>query len=224
MSDPAVGGKFSTAYAELHRFVRRPGIESDMRLLTPMEFHASSTELVQILEKGHYGVQLDPESWSRLVTWIDLNAPFHGSWHEIVGAEKAEPLAAPSARNAPPVYGHAGAVPRTPRLPPYSAAPRLCSRHPRLPETSDAAIADWPWSVDEARRRQQSLGTWERTIDVGDGVELSLVRVPGGPLRHGVDRRDVGRTAGNGGRGRASLLDRPLRSHQRAISSVQAGA
>ncbi len=91
--DPRVGGKFSTAYAELHRFVRRPGIESDMHLLAPMEFHADSTELGQILAKGHYGVKLDAESLDRLVTWIDLNAPYHGTWSEIVGPQPVKGVA-----------------------------------------------------------------------------------------------------------------------------------
>ncbi len=93
---PEVGGKFSVAYAELHRFVRRPGIESDIHMLSPMDYHADSTELVQILRKGHYGVQLDAEAWDRIVTWIDLNAPYHGTWTEIVGAA-VKPLAARSA-------------------------------------------------------------------------------------------------------------------------------
>ncbi|HUW61875.1 MAG TPA: SUMF1/EgtB/PvdO family nonheme iron enzyme [Candidatus Bathyarchaeia archaeon] len=86
----ADGGKFSVAYAALHRYVRRPGIESDYHLLTPMEFHASTTELVQILETGHHGVNLDPESWDRINTWIDLNAPFHGTWSEIGGESVAK--------------------------------------------------------------------------------------------------------------------------------------
>lgn len=90
---PEVGGKFSVAYASLHRFVRRPGIESDLHLLAPMEFHASTTELVQLLRKGHYGVSLDREAWDRMITWIDLNTPYHGSWTEIVGPERVKPLA-----------------------------------------------------------------------------------------------------------------------------------
>ena len=42
-------GRFSVSYAELHRYVRRPGLESDYHLLTPMEFHADTTQLVQML-------------------------------------------------------------------------------------------------------------------------------------------------------------------------------
>ncbi len=84
------GGKFSVGYANLHRFVRRPGIESDYHLLTPLEYHADTTELVQLLKKGHYDVKLDAEAWDRLVTWIDLNAPYHGSWGEEIANATAQ--------------------------------------------------------------------------------------------------------------------------------------
>ena len=80
-----MGGRFSVGYAELHRFVRRPGLESDYHLLEPMEFHADTTQLVQLLAKGHYRVKLDAEGWDRLITWIDLNCPYHGTWGEDVG-------------------------------------------------------------------------------------------------------------------------------------------
>ncbi|MCX6923578.1 MAG: SUMF1/EgtB/PvdO family nonheme iron enzyme [Verrucomicrobia bacterium] len=79
------GGKFSIAYANLHRFVRHPGIESDMRVLSPMDVHAESTELVQTLLKGHHNVILAPAEWDAIVTWIDLNTPFHGDWAAIAG-------------------------------------------------------------------------------------------------------------------------------------------
>ena len=92
-ASPDQGGKFSLAYAELQRYVRRPGIESDDHMLTPMEFHADTTELVQTLAKGHYGVSLDAEAWDRLITWIDLNVPFHGSWTEILGETFIKPIA-----------------------------------------------------------------------------------------------------------------------------------
>ncbi len=79
----AGGRYFSVGYYELTRLVRRPGIESDLHLLGPMEYHADTTELVQMLVKGHQNVQLDRESWDRLITWIDLNTPYHGTWAEI---------------------------------------------------------------------------------------------------------------------------------------------
>ena len=70
------------AYAALHPFVRRNGPEGDAHLLTPLEFHAGTSELFQMLEKGHHNVQLDQEAWDRLTTWADLNAPLHATWSE----------------------------------------------------------------------------------------------------------------------------------------------
>ena len=45
-------GKFSVGYAELHRYVRRPGIESDYHLLAPMEFHADTTRAGADAQEG----------------------------------------------------------------------------------------------------------------------------------------------------------------------------
>ncbi len=83
-------GVFDPSYIELRRFVRVGGFESDIRLLAPGEFHADTSELVQMLRKGHYGVELDDEAWDRLTTWIDLNAPCHGTWGETVGVQRTE--------------------------------------------------------------------------------------------------------------------------------------
>ncbi len=77
------GGKFTGSYWELQRFVRRPGIEGDRRMFTPMDYHFSTTELGQLLRKGHHGVQIDAESHERLAAWADLNAPFYGTWGEV---------------------------------------------------------------------------------------------------------------------------------------------
>jgi len=79
------------AHALLHPYVRRNGPEGDYHLLTPLEFHADTSELIQMLRKGHHNVVLDQEAWDRIITWIDLNSPFYGSWTE-AGA-KQETLA-----------------------------------------------------------------------------------------------------------------------------------
>ena len=69
-----------TSYASLNPFLWRPGPESDLNILPPMDYHASVSELIQRLKKGHYDVQLDREAWERLYTWIDLNAAYRGQW------------------------------------------------------------------------------------------------------------------------------------------------
>ncbi|MDP6542785.1 MAG: SUMF1/EgtB/PvdO family nonheme iron enzyme [Phycisphaerae bacterium] len=81
------GMHFSPAYLELFRFARSATLESDLHLLTPYDYHADQTKLVQMLKKGHHGVRLDKEAWDRIITWIDLNTPAHGTWQEVTKPE-----------------------------------------------------------------------------------------------------------------------------------------
>ena len=81
------GAHFPPAYLELFRFARSATLESDLHLLTPYDYHADQTKLVQMLKKGHHGVRLDREGWDRVITWIDLNTPAHGSWKEVTNPE-----------------------------------------------------------------------------------------------------------------------------------------
>ena len=68
------------AYRMLHPYIRRPGPESEEALLPQMDYHASTSPLVQMLEKGHKGVTLTQAEWLKFYEWIDLNAPYHGKW------------------------------------------------------------------------------------------------------------------------------------------------
>ncbi|MGQ9760594.1 MAG: SUMF1/EgtB/PvdO family nonheme iron enzyme [Thermogutta sp.] len=209
-----VGGKFSIAYANLHRHIRRPGIESDMHLLSPMEYHAATTELVQILKKGHYGVQLSAEAWDRLYTWIDLNAPYHGRWSEIVGPETVAPLLARAREmrkrftgmddnweEIPAITVFAGDAPVSPERPEDSEGVELVGYHspdrPGENHQSDspnmtlAQSADWPFSAEEARRRQEKLGDWRRVIELAPGVTLTMVRIPPGQFIMGSEKGNL---------------------------------
>jgi len=161
------GGKFSVSYANLHRHVRRPGIESPMPLQTPMEFHADTTELVQLLLKGHHNVKLDAEAWDRLVTWIDFNAPYHGRWSTIVGpgAAAKEKQRAELRRlyanldenheNLPETPGQD----LTPVIPEKAAPPAPVPFHSRL----------------DAPRNEKTL-----EIQLRDGLTMTMVRIPPG--------------------------------------------
>ena len=74
---PAPG---SVAYWNLHPYVRRNGPEGNYLGLAPTEFAADTSELYQLLKKGHHHVDMPEEDWHRLVTWMDMNAPYLGEW------------------------------------------------------------------------------------------------------------------------------------------------
>ena len=69
---------FNVSYMELRRknLVNVPGAgPADLLAATSWGSHAS--RLVQVLRKGHNDVKLSPEEFDRIVTWIDINAPYY---------------------------------------------------------------------------------------------------------------------------------------------------
>ncbi len=164
------GGKFTASYAELHRHIRRPGIESDMRILSPMDYHFSTTGLGRMLRDGHHGVKLDRESFERVVTWSDLNAPFHGTWGEIVGKDKvARSLA--RANEFRGRYAVSGRVPdyeTIPHLPPFDTKPVISKPAPVANETVVIHV--------------DKTSPESRTLDLGGGIAMDFIKVPGGHL------------------------------------------
>lgn len=49
-------------------------------LTAPDRFGARASKLIKLLDRGHYDVKLSPEEWERIVTWIDANALFYGTF------------------------------------------------------------------------------------------------------------------------------------------------
>lgn len=176
-------GKFTIGYANLQRFVRRSGLESDFHILTPMDFHVNTTELGQMLEKGHHGVTLDAEAWDRLATWIDLNAPFHGSWITIAGEERVN---TPARRRREMLKQYANIDVDMEWLGP-SPPPAATTTPEPEPQRVSAPVsaAGWPFDAEEAKRRQASLGP-PRAIELAKGIELSLAPIPAGEFVMGA--------------------------------------
>jgi formylglycine-generating enzyme required for sulfatase activity len=177
-------GKFSVGYTQLHRFVRRPGAESDYHILEPMEFHADTTELIQLLKKGHYGVELDAEAWDRLITWIDLNCPFHGTRHEElldpgIQRERRRELL----RLYADVEDDPEAVPG-PGTGIYNSGSPLepIIREPcSVTATEIPHVPGWPFDAAQAESRQRAAGkVTRRSVDLGDGEKIDLVLIPAG--------------------------------------------
>jgi len=178
-ADTAKGaGGFAKSYLALHPYVRRPGPESDYHLQVPMEWDVSTSELVQMLQKGHHGVKLDAEAWDRLYTWIDLNVPCHGTWTEHRGniekiAQRRLEMRTKYA-NRPENY----------EVYPTPAPERPAFVKPEpVPERKPFAgkVPGWPFDPAEARKRQEALGLpVEAKVPLADNLALDLVLIPAG--------------------------------------------
>ena len=184
---PAQQGRFrnfTPSYVALHPFVRRPGPESDYHLQRPMEWHAGTSELVQILEKGHYNVKLDREGWDRLITWIDLNVPDHGTWHEHASTtpvmqrrlemrklyanrpEDPEAILPTLFEGSELDRGSVAFVAPAP-LPKRDAKPPV--------------VSGWPFDASEAARRQKAAKLPPTLkLEFSSGAPIELVLVPAG--------------------------------------------
>jgi formylglycine-generating enzyme required for sulfatase activity len=175
----AQGGraKYTPAYDALVRYVRRVGIEDEVNLLTPGEYFAANSELLQLLRKGHYGVQLDRESLERLATWIDLNAPCHGTWQDVFPIPDR-------------MQERRGELARLTGGPDESLPPSSVLA-PRADEPIAAIGSPPPAAVIPAETRDNGppmpqvrgpLNEAKLELDLGDGVRLELTHVPAGTI------------------------------------------
>ncbi|MBN2327070.1 MAG: SUMF1/EgtB/PvdO family nonheme iron enzyme [Candidatus Omnitrophica bacterium] len=169
--------KYSPAYDALLPYVRRVGIEDDVTMLIPGEYHADTSELVQMLQQGHKGVVLDPESWDRIVAWIDLNAPCHGTWGDVypvpdgVGRRR---------RELQKQYGGPAAdFERIPDLP-VPLTGRTALKQNNLPSSQNINVEGWPFDKDEAERRQKKNNPCEFSLELAEGIILSMIFIPAG--------------------------------------------
>jgi formylglycine-generating enzyme required for sulfatase activity len=163
------------AHQTLHPYVRRNGPEGDYHLLTPLEFHANTSELVQMLQKGHHGVQLDREGWDRLITWIDLNAPYLASWTEA----GADPEILVRRKELRKKYAGDEFDPEK-VVDPYEKFKECImpvSREQELVPLQPAVIR---------KGKQKSL-----SFDLGDGVTMKLVSIPAGEFSMGSNEETV---------------------------------
>jgi formylglycine-generating enzyme required for sulfatase activity len=178
-------GGFDASYIALHPYVRRPGPESDYHLQVPLEWHASTSELVQLLEKGHHNVQLDREAWDRLYTWIDLNVPDHSTWAEHRGnvgklAERRHALDRLTANLDldPEAVAAASSQPVAFVKPAAVQDPKPQIQNP----------PGWPFDTTEAKRRQAAAGAAPQLkISLTNGLALDLALIPAGEFVMGDD-------------------------------------
>jgi formylglycine-generating enzyme required for sulfatase activity len=179
--------KVSPAYYALQAYVHRPGPESNIGLPLPMEWHADTSDLIQMLKAGHHGVVLDAESWDRLITWIDMNVPFHGNYGGSESLQRRHELWTKYAKARPDLE----VLPPTP-APVAFQAPKI---NPNKPD-QNLSVRGWPFSAETAAQKIKETITSrnhkpELICDLGEGVTLRLVLIPAGSFvmgsREGYD-------------------------------------
>jgi formylglycine-generating enzyme required for sulfatase activity len=145
-----------------------------------------------MLQKGHGGVRLDAEAWDRLVTWIDLNIPCHGTWGEFRAIPGNQRQRRVELRNQ--FAGIDEDYEAIPELPGYRPAQASSPAPPRVlaAPVEPVAAPGWPFGEAEAKRRQAEAGgaAIEQTLQLGlnaqgQPVTMDLVRVPAGEFLMG---------------------------------------
>ena len=195
---------YSRSYSILQKYVRRPGPESDIQLPVPMEWHASSSKLIQMMKKGHHGVQLDDEAWRRLYMWIDLNAPFHAAFRPSPYGEygdqvqwRIDSLKRYASLDFDPEGEYAALVKANANKQPPKPAPVTKTK----PSKPAPKLEGWPFPAATAQERQAKAGGNNpmalefgaadrafRTYERGRAIEktintperLEFVRIPAG--------------------------------------------
>ena len=82
-----LGLMFNTSYFELRskQYVKVPGA-GPYQVLKPMSWGSHASRLVDVLRDGHEDpevekkIKLSPEDFDRIVTWIDINAPYYAEY------------------------------------------------------------------------------------------------------------------------------------------------
>ncbi|MBN2296759.1 MAG: SUMF1/EgtB/PvdO family nonheme iron enzyme [Pirellulales bacterium] len=159
---------YTPAYDVLVHYIRRVGVEDDVDLLTPGEYHADTSPLVQMLEDGrHHNVKLDREAWDRIVTWIDMNGPCHGSWNDVY------PVPDGAHERRMELAGLYGGPKLDPEILPANSFAFL--GQPLMPEPLPRSK---PLDFKQESNTAGSLET--KSVDLGKGVSMQLMRIPAG--------------------------------------------
>ncbi|MBF0199275.1 MAG: SUMF1/EgtB/PvdO family nonheme iron enzyme, partial [Planctomycetes bacterium] len=163
------GAHFGKSYMALHPYVRRPGPESDLHILTPMDYHTSTSELFQMLAKGHNGVEVDNESMRQLSLWVDLNVPYHATWTEVKSDEQTLAIAERTIeykKKYSNIDDDIEWMPPMPTTRPSFVKPKKVKRPVAI------SIDGWPL-------KNISAGKKHKTVSF-NGLSLSFIKIPKG--------------------------------------------
>ena len=183
------GRGYGTSYLNLHPYVHRQGGEGDMVVLYPYEYHPNTSELVRLLKKGHYNVQLTDAEWRKIYNWIDYNAPDKGYFNANVlksfpyqGYDQIE-----RRKQLTDKYAGGAGVDWKKEIADYAA--QLNNKgeiKPVMPKKVSPVkekvlkVKGWPFAPDRVKEMLADEKETVKVLEIAPGVQMTFVRIPAG--------------------------------------------
>lgn len=172
------------SYLAFHPYVNRQGPEADMYVMSPYEYHASTSEIVRMIKRGHHNVELTDSEWTRLYQWIDLNAPERGTFD----ANKLGQIDQYARRrDLANKYANGAGVDWRVELAEYAAS--LEAKGPVRAEfpaqgqdkkVKQVSLKKWPLTNAQIKEMLAAEKETRKEIEVAPDVKIAFVRVPAG--------------------------------------------
>ena len=183
------GRGYGTSYLNLHPYVHRQGGEGDMVVLYPYEYHPNTSELVRLLKKGHYTVQLTDAEWRKIYNWIDYNAPDKGYFNANVlksfpyqGYDQIE-----RRKQLTDKYAGGAGVDWKKEIADYAAQLKNKGEiKPVMPKKVSPVkekvlkVKGWPFAPDRVKEMLADEKETVKVLEIAPGVQMTFVRIPAG--------------------------------------------
>ena len=188
------GRGYGTSYLNLHPYVHRQGGEGDMVVLYPYEYHPNTSELVRLLKKGHYNVQLTDAEWRKIYNWIDYNAPDKGYFNANVlksfpyqGYDQIE-----RRKQLTDKYAGGAGVDWKKEIADYAAQLKNKGEiKPVMPKKVSPVkekvlkVKGWPFAPDRVKEMLADEKETVKVLEIAPGVQMTFVRIPAGEFLMG---------------------------------------
>ena len=185
---------WSKSYLAIMPYIYRQGPEAEMYVLKPYEYHATNSELVRMLTKGHHGVELTDKEWRSLYNWIDFNAPYNGSFDDLrkLGGhdqyerrmELMQKYNGVHVDWRKEIADYAEYLKGKGEIKPEMPAPQKEVRY------KEVKAKHWPFSASEAKARQSADNKTAKEVEVAPGVKMKFVWIPAGEFVMGSNRSE----------------------------------
>lgn len=175
---------YGTSYLALHPYIHRQGPEADMSVLKPYEYHASTSELIHMLEVGHHNVKLTKDEWNTLTRWIDYNAPDVGFFDRIKPLkgydqysrriELGNKYSKASIDWKKELEDYSNYLKTKGEIKPESPKPQ------KKGKVKNVNVKDWPFTAESALLKQRTNTKYVKIVNITPDISIKFVRIPKG--------------------------------------------